>query len=110
MKARITATAMEKLSPAAYEALDRSVTITLEFDVEDGAPDLDARIADTAASLQMRCEAQMYAALSRAMASRGNPTGWLRAAAVDRAGRVGTIETIETQTTSAAAVDRGVLN
>lgn len=110
MKARITASAMEKLSPAAYEALDRSVTITLEFDVDDGAPDLDERIASTACALQMRCEAQMYAALSRAMSSRGNPAGWLRTAAVDRANRVGAIESIESQTNSAAAVDRGALN
>ena len=85
----ISVSASEKLSPAPYESIDRTVILSerIEFDADDLGREEDL-IAGEIASLQMRAEAQMYAALSRGMGSHGQKTAFLRAAALDRSKRI----------------------
>lgn len=111
MKVTITAFASEKLAPAQYESMERSVSISAEVEMPDGI-DLneDTTIAYLAQGLQMRAEAQMYAALSRGMQSRGQKSGFLHQAAVDRSLRIAGIESIDAQSKTNVAPDRGVLN
>lgn len=105
MKVTISITASEKLSPAQYESLDRSVFISAEIETDDLA-----KIEDVTRELQMRAEAQMYAALSRGMGDRGQNPAWLRACAMDRANRVSKIASTEEQCAGVPREDRkGVL-
>ena len=105
MKVAISITASEKLSPVQYESLERSVYISAEIETDDLA-----KIDDVARELQMRAEAQMYAALSRGMGDRGQNPAWLRACAMDRASRVHTIASTEEQCIPAPRPERkGVL-
>lgn len=94
----ISVSASEKLNAGQYESLERSVFMSTKFDIDgDLCVDVEKMIAEETARLQMRAEAQCYAALSRAMESRGQRQSWLRDAAVNRASRVETIDAIEDQ-------------
>ncbi len=111
IRVRITAHAGEKLSPAQWESLERSVSVTIERELleETDSVGLDKLVADVTQAAQMRAEAQLYASLSRAMSSRGQPTAWLRTAALDRSKRIDP-EPVENQTHSTTTPDSGVLN
>lgn len=105
MKVTISVSASEKLSPVQFESLERSVFISAEFETDD-----EAKIEDVTRQLQMRAEAQMYAALSRGMGDRGQNPAWLRACALDRAARVTTIaSTADQSQATPQAAQKGVL-
>lgn len=101
MKITISVSASEKLSPAQFESLERSVFLSAEIDPEaDGInPDetIDELVARMTRSLQLRAEAQMYSALARGMADRGQNPRFLRTAALDRADRIAKAQAIPEQ-------------
>jgi hypothetical protein len=101
VKITISVSASEKLSPAQFESLERSVFISAEIDPEiDGIQDgesIDELIARMTKGLQLRAEAQMYSALARGMADRGQSPRFLRAAALDRAERIAKAQAIPEQ-------------
>lgn len=105
MKMTIRVLASEKLNAGQYESLERSVSLSADVEVGEDGGELPSILHD----LQMRAEAQLYAALSRGMTSRGQPMPWLRTSAIDRADRIGNIETIAQQSTATVAEDRGVI-
>ena len=90
MEITIAVMASEKLCPAQYESMDRSVHLTRKIQLPDSATEeeIDLAIAAATPPLQMRAEAQLYAALSRGVEGRGRPMPWLSAAAKDRASRI----------------------
>jgi len=115
MKITITAIAGEKLNPGQYESIDRQVHATVEIDLDDSASTDSAfvdKAGETFAGLQMMVEGQMYAALARAMASRGQKSEWLRNAAIDRSKRIesSVTETIEQQCEATGPAQNGVLS
>ena len=91
MEITVSIMASEKLCPAQYESMDRSVHITQRITLPDDTPQekVDATVAAAVAPLQMRAEAQLYAALARGIESHGSrPMPWLSAASKDRASRI----------------------
>lgn len=91
MEITIAVMASEKLCPAQYESMDRSVHLTQRITLPDGSSqeEVDSAIATASASLQMRAEAQLYASLARGIESHGSrPMPWLSAASKDRASRI----------------------
>lgn len=105
----ISVSASEKLQPAPWEDLSRSVFISekVEFEEADAGRE-DELIAAETALLQKRAEAQMYAALSRGMGTRSQKNAFLRAAAMDRARRI-VPETMEQQCDAEAQDRTGVI-
>lgn len=105
----ISVSASEKLSPAPYESLDRTVILSerVEFEEADAGHE-DELISVETALLQKRAEAQMYAALSRGMGTRNQKNAFLRAAALDRAHRI-VQETMEQQCDAEAHDGSGVI-
>lgn len=78
MEITVSIMASEKLCPAQYESMDRSVHITQRITLPDDTPqeNVDATVAAAVAPLQMRAEAQLYT------------MPWLSAASKDRASRI----------------------
>lgn len=108
MQFTVSVTASEKLSPAQYESLERSVAVTGTFEIDEGE-DLDKCVEDVTLQLQLRAEAQMYAALSRGMVSRGNRAGFLAESARNRVARIGIDEKIDAQCAGNTVSDSGVI-
>lgn len=96
MKVVVSVTASEKLCPRQYQSSERSVFLSCEMEVPDGTDvGADSGVASAVHSMQLRAEAQLYAALHRDFLSQGIPQQWLRDAAIDRVGRLGTAESID---------------
>lgn len=90
MKVVVSVTASEKLCPRQYQSSERTVFLSCEMDVPDGTDvGTDSGVRNAVHGLQLRAEAQMYAALHRDFLSQGVPQQWLKDAAIDRVSRLG---------------------